>query len=149
MSNSEKDEGSNGNAPELLGDVAKIADAKVITLLLGRSAKATGDYLGEKIEGYFKRKKEEAQRKNVSDHVKRVVEVVGEPDGVMRGNILDGTLVRQTASAPCNTEYCYYFCQKYSRQESPLLSGGLVELLRKSGNAVLDKMARGAERLAP
>ena len=82
MSNSQSDEGSDGKATEVVGEFAKIADAKVITLLLGRSAKAAGDYFGEKIEGYFKRKKEEARQKNVGDHITRVVEVVGEPGDV-------------------------------------------------------------------
>lgn len=33
-----------------------------------------------------------------------------------QGNILNGTFVRRTAPAPCETQHCYYFCNKYSHQ---------------------------------
>jgi MoaA/NifB/PqqE/SkfB family radical SAM enzyme len=36
-----------------------------------------------------------------------------------QGNILVGTFVRREASAPCDTQHCYYFCNKYS-DASPL-----------------------------
>lgn len=31
-----------------------------------------------------------------------------------QGNILSGTFVRRSGPAPCNSEHCYYFCNKYS-----------------------------------
>jgi MoaA/NifB/PqqE/SkfB family radical SAM enzyme len=36
-----------------------------------------------------------------------------------QGNILAGTFVRREASSPCDTQHCYYFCNKYS-DASPL-----------------------------
>ena len=32
----------------------------------------------------------------------------------LQGNILDGTLVRRSAPAVCDSQHCYYFCNKYS-----------------------------------
>ena len=79
MPDSQGDEGSSGSEPDIVGNITKVADAKLTTLLFGRSAKAAGDFLGEKVEGFFKKRKKEAQQKNVEDHVSRVVEVIGEP----------------------------------------------------------------------
>ena len=34
------------------------------------------------------------------------------------GNILKGTFVRGEGPTPCDTSYCFYFCQKYSAKPS-------------------------------
>jgi hypothetical protein len=31
-----------------------------------------------------------------------------------QGNLLDGTFVRRKGLAPCSSEHCYYFCNKYT-----------------------------------
>jgi MoaA/NifB/PqqE/SkfB family radical SAM enzyme len=36
------------------------------------------------------------------------------------GNVLDRTFVPRPGPTPCNTEYCYYFCKKYSTKEKTL-----------------------------
>jgi MoaA/NifB/PqqE/SkfB family radical SAM enzyme len=36
----------------------------------------------------------------------------------LQGNILNGTLVRRSLPAPCDTQHCYYFCNKYSHPAS-------------------------------
>ena len=35
------------------------------------------------------------------------------------GNLLDGTFAPRAAPAPCDTSYCYYFCEKYARPATP------------------------------
>jgi MoaA/NifB/PqqE/SkfB family radical SAM enzyme len=40
-----------------------------------------------------------------------------------QGNILNGTLVRRSKPAPCDTQHCYYFCNKYSQ---PAVAPGLL-----------------------
>lgn len=32
----------------------------------------------------------------------------------LQGNLLDGSFVRRTHHAPCSSEHCYYFCNKYA-----------------------------------
>jgi MoaA/NifB/PqqE/SkfB family radical SAM enzyme len=36
----------------------------------------------------------------------------------LQGNILNGSLVRRSLPAPCDTQHCYYFCNKYSHPAS-------------------------------
>lgn len=36
------------------------------------------------------------------------------------GNILDGTFTRASGPAPCNSQHCVYFCQKYAKAAVPL-----------------------------
>jgi MoaA/NifB/PqqE/SkfB family radical SAM enzyme len=36
----------------------------------------------------------------------------------MGGNILAGTFIRRGRAEPCNTRHCYYFCLKYSHQQT-------------------------------
>jgi hypothetical protein len=42
-----------------------------------------------------------------------------------QGNILAGTFVRRQGPAPCDTQHCYYFCNKYS-DASPLRGNASV-----------------------
>jgi MoaA/NifB/PqqE/SkfB family radical SAM enzyme len=37
----------------------------------------------------------------------------GTPDSI--GNVLRGTFERSSGPAPCETSYCFYFCEKYSK----------------------------------
>jgi MoaA/NifB/PqqE/SkfB family radical SAM enzyme len=53
---------------------------------------------------------------NPDGHVSRC----GEVD--MGGNILSGTFVRRKGPAPCDTNYCYYFCMKYSHARTEMQS---------------------------
>jgi hypothetical protein len=62
---------------DVVDNVTKVADSKVMTLLLGRVAQAVGDYWGEKVEDYFKKLRDQSREKNVKDHVSKVVEVTG------------------------------------------------------------------------
>lgn len=62
---------------DVVDNVTKVADSKVMTLLLGRSAKAAGDYLGEKAEDYFKKRRESSRNKNIEDHIAKVADVTG------------------------------------------------------------------------
>jgi hypothetical protein len=67
--------GSGGS--DIVGDVTKVADTKLMTLLLGRSAKAAGDFIGDWTEDFFKNlKKQSAQSKwtNLEGHVSNVVD---------------------------------------------------------------------------
>jgi len=32
----------------------------------------------------------------------------------LQGNLLEGTFAKRSHPAPCNTQHCYYFCNKYS-----------------------------------
>jgi hypothetical protein len=50
---------------DVVDKVAKLADSKVMTLLLGRAAQAAGDYLGEKAEDFFKRLREASRKKTL------------------------------------------------------------------------------------
>jgi hypothetical protein len=61
----------------LVSDATKVADTSVMKDLLGRSAKAMGDYLGEHVEDFFNRLREQ-RRKNLRDHEQKVAEVTGE-----------------------------------------------------------------------
>ena len=42
-----------------------------------------------------------------------------------QGNMLDGTLVRRSRPAPCDTQHCYYFCNKYSHPAAPSTHEGI------------------------
>ena len=48
------------------------------------------------------------------------------------GNILDGTFTRRSGPAPCNTDYCYYFCRKYSKPVSSQKNIGTDKGVRKT-----------------
>ena len=50
--------------------------------LLGRSAKATGDYYGEQVEEFFN-KRRERRRKNVRDHEQQVEQITGAPVDIL------------------------------------------------------------------
>ncbi len=39
------------------------------------------------------------------------------------GNVLEGTFAARPAAAPCNTNYCFYFCRKYARGGKEIGSG--------------------------
>jgi hypothetical protein len=65
------------SAAEVAGNVAKVGDSKLLTLLFGRSAKAIGDFWGEKVEDRLKELRQRSQRKNVEDHLSKVVDVAG------------------------------------------------------------------------
>jgi hypothetical protein len=60
----------------LAADLTKVAETSVMKDLLGRSAKAIGDYLGEHVEDFFNRLREQ-RRKNLHDHERKVAEVTG------------------------------------------------------------------------
>jgi hypothetical protein len=62
---------------DVVDNVTKVADSKVMTLLLGRMAQAAGDYFGEKAEDYFRKLRDRSREKNLKDHVSKVVEVTG------------------------------------------------------------------------
>jgi hypothetical protein len=80
MTANEKDPSeSSGPTPDIVGDIATVANTSLMTILFGRAATAAGNFYGEKVEDYFKQKKKEAQRKNLEDHATRVVEVTGKP----------------------------------------------------------------------
>jgi MoaA/NifB/PqqE/SkfB family radical SAM enzyme len=36
----------------------------------------------------------------------------------LQGNLLAGTFVRRTSRAPCSSEHCYYFCNKYAERSA-------------------------------
>jgi hypothetical protein len=76
-------EGGSG-LPNVVGDVAKIADSGVMKDLLGRSFRAIGDYYGEKVEDHYKYKKlkTQAQEKNLQDHATRLAEVLGDSPAI-------------------------------------------------------------------
>lgn len=47
------------------------------------------------------------------------------------GNLLEGTFARRAAPAPCDTKYCFYFCQKYAAKpdaEPSRTPGGAARL---------------------
>jgi hypothetical protein len=67
---------------DVVDKVAKLADAKVMTLLFGRAAQAAGDYFGEKAEDFFRRLREASRKKNIEDHVAKVIDVAGAPRSV-------------------------------------------------------------------
>jgi hypothetical protein len=62
----------------LIADATTVAETSVMKDLLGRSAKAFGDYLGEHVEEYVN-KLRERRRKNVRDHEQQVERVTGGP----------------------------------------------------------------------
>jgi hypothetical protein len=72
------EESKSGGGTSLVSDATKVADTSVMKDLLGRSAKAAGDYLGEHAEVFFK-KLRERRWKNLRDHEQKVAEVTGAP----------------------------------------------------------------------
>ncbi len=62
----------------LIADATTVAETSVIKDLLGRSAKAFGDYFGEHVEEYVN-KSRERRRKNVPDHEQQVERVTRGP----------------------------------------------------------------------
>jgi len=58
---------------------------------------------------------------------------------VSLGNIRAGTFMRAAAPAPCDTSYCFYFCQKYSKGEPARVTAQsrLYHSLRQSGRRAL------------
>ncbi len=65
-------------ASGVIGSVATVANTNLVTILLGRSLKAAGDYLGEISEDFFK-KLRDARQKNITDHITKVADVTGVP----------------------------------------------------------------------
>lgn len=59
---------------------------------------------------------------------------------VSLGNIRAGTFMRAAAPAPCDTSYCFYFCQKYSKGEPVRVTAQsrLYHSLRQSGRRALN-----------
>lgn len=72
------EESRSGGGTSLVSDATKVADTSVMKDLLGRSAKAAGDYLGEYAEEFFK-KLRERRWKNLHDHEQKVAQVIGSP----------------------------------------------------------------------
>ena len=72
------EEAKPSSGTSLIADVTSVADTSVMKDLLGRSAKAFGDYLGEHVEEYVNRLRER-RRKNVHDHEQQVERVTGGP----------------------------------------------------------------------
>jgi MoaA/NifB/PqqE/SkfB family radical SAM enzyme len=52
------------------------------------------------------------------------------------GNLLKGTFFRETHSSPCDSNYCFYFCEKYSEKQPPMRA--LYRSLRAVGREVRD-----------
>jgi hypothetical protein len=117
--------------PDIVGNITKVADAKLTTLLFGRSVKAAGDFLGEHVEGYFKRRKEEAQRDNVEAHVSRVVEVIGQPLDVKATQYVKvERWVRIAADVPIE-----------DAERSALLEAALADLISTDGTSEYQEVA--------
>jgi hypothetical protein len=77
------DESDGGSGlPDIVGAATKVAETSVMKDLFGRSFRAVGDYYGEQIEEYYKKKKEK-RLKNVRDHELRVAQVIGEPVNIL------------------------------------------------------------------
>src|SRR6266436_2524955 len=83
MSGAESDDkGSGGGLPAIVGAATKIAETGVMKDLFGRTFKAVGDYYGEQVEEFF-RKRRENRLKNLHDHELRVAQVIGEPVNIL------------------------------------------------------------------
>jgi hypothetical protein len=76
-----ENEGGSG-LPAIVSTATKVAETSVMKDLFGRSFKAAGDYYGEQVEEFFK-KRRETRLKNVRDHELRVAQVIGEPVNVL------------------------------------------------------------------
>ena len=66
----------------LIADATNEVKTSVMKDLLGRSAKATGDYYGEQVEEFFN-KRRERRRKNVRDHEQQVEQITGAPVDIL------------------------------------------------------------------
>jgi hypothetical protein len=66
--------------------------------LLGRSAKAIGDYYGEQVEEFFN-KRRETRRKNVRDHEQKVAEVTDAPVDILNVPERGGAIERWVFAA--------------------------------------------------
>jgi hypothetical protein len=68
--------------PAIIDGATKAAETSVVKDLLGRSFKAVGDYYGEQVEEYYKKKREN-RLKNIKDHERQVANVTGEPIDIL------------------------------------------------------------------
>ena len=88
---SEEEKPSGGT--DIIADAMKAADTSVAQALLGRSARAFGDLLGERAEEYVDRVRER-RRKNVHDHEQQVEQVTGGPVDFLAAAARGGAIVR-------------------------------------------------------
>ena len=77
----------------LIADATTVAETSVMKDLLGRSAKAIGDYYGEQVEEFFN-KRRERRRKNVRDHEQQVEQITGGPVNVLAEGDRGGAIER-------------------------------------------------------
>ncbi len=141
MPDSQNDEGGGGQS-DIVGNITKVVDAKLTTILFGRSAQAAGDFLGEKVEGFFKKRKEAAQQKNLEDHFSRVFKVIGEPLDVKPAQYVKiESWVRIAADVPIE-----------DAERSALFEAALADIMSIEGAAseyqeVAEKLTRDAARV--
>ena len=82
------DNGSSGS--DLVGNVTKVADSKLLTILLGPSFDVAAGYLRDKTTEFFdrQRQRDEDRKKNVRDQVSHVIATVGEPREIRPGQLI-------------------------------------------------------------
>jgi hypothetical protein len=79
--------GDHADASASADKIIKIADSKLLTLLLGPSAEEVGKYLRERTKVYIDRLRA-AKNATVKTHASRVIAVVGEPKEVRPGQLI-------------------------------------------------------------
>ena len=63
------DEAKPSTSTSLIADVTTVAETSVMKSLFGRSAQAIGDYYGEQVEEFFKKRRERRLKKIGRAHV--------------------------------------------------------------------------------
>jgi hypothetical protein len=87
------EEAKPSSGTSLITDATTVAETSVMKDLLGRSAKAFGDYFGEHAEEYVN-KLRARRRKNIRDHEQQVEQVTGGPVDFLAEGDRGGAIVR-------------------------------------------------------
>jgi hypothetical protein len=77
----------------VVADMTKVAETSVMKDLVGRSVKAIGDYYGEQVEEFFKKRREQ-RLKNIQDHEQKVSDATGAPVDILNEPERGGAIER-------------------------------------------------------